>query len=472
MKLTIPAKGLERALSTVARAASRSGSIPITAAVLIDATEEGVITLSATDLDLSLQLRAQIEAERPGKVAVGARVLSDLVRQMGAGELQVETDEPGEDGKPAGEMRLAAGDNAYTLRTHDPGHFPRIPDLPPEGVFSVPARAFADAVAKTLPASSRDDTRAALTGVHMSFGEKTLELVATDSYRMGLAAMALGDARAEPKRALVPAKALGEAVKLCALSEGLAVAFTENAAFFKAGGVTLATRQIAADFPDHSKILPTAFSREFVLETNPLRESLRRVALFCARQNPPVPVTLAFKAGEGTLEGGTLTVACESRESGSATERMGCEVAEDFRAAFNIGYLMDGIKACASEKVRLRFNDPLKPAVIVPEASEAADERAGDASFTYLIMPMRDPEEGESGEPDSGKAKPPRSADSGAAQDTGADLDVGERFEADPDTGGEATSTEESECPETDDTSEDGPEDAEELSAKTEEVST
>lgn len=138
MKLTIPAKGLERALSMVARAASRSGSMPITAAVLIDATEEGVITLSATDLDLSLQLRAQTEAERPGKVAVGSRVLSDLVRQMGEGELEVETDEPGEDGKPAGEMRLAAGDNAYTLRTHDPSHFPRIPDLRPRASSASP----------------------------------------------------------------------------------------------------------------------------------------------------------------------------------------------------------------------------------------------------------------------------------------------------------------------------------------------
>lgn len=304
----------------------------------------------------------------------------------------------------------------------------------------------------------------------MSFGEKTLELVATDSYRMGLAAMALGDARAEPKRALVPAKALGEAVKLCALSEDLAVAFTENAVFFKAGGVTLATRQIAADFPDHSKILPTAFAREFVLETKPFRDSLRRVALFCARQNPPTPVTLSFEVGEGTLEGGTLTVACESRESGSATERMGCEVAKDFRAAFNIGYLSDGIRACASERVRLRFNDPLKPAVIVPEASEAAGERAEDSFFTYLIMPMRDPAEGESGSPDSAAAKPTRRADSGAAKDTGADLDVRERFEADPDTGGEATSTEESERPETDDVSEEGPRGAEELSAKTEEV--
>lgn len=383
MKLTIPAKGLERALSTVARAASRSGSMPITAAVLIDATEEEVITLSATDLDLSLQLRAWIETERPGKVAVGARVLSDLVRQMGEGELEVETDETGEDDKPVGEMRLAAGDNAYTLRTHDPSHFPQIPDIPTEGVFSVPARAFAAAVARTLPASSRDDTRAALTGVRMSFGEKTLELVATDSYRMGLAAMTLGDARTEPKQALVPAKALGEAVKLCALAEDLAVAFTETAAFFKAGGVTLATRKIAADFPDHSGILPTAFAREFVLETKPLRDSLQRVALFCARQNPPVPVTLAFEAGEGTLEGGTLTVACESRESGSATERIGCEVAEDFRAAFNIGYLSDGIRACASEKVRLRFNDPLKPAVIVPEASENAGEGAEDSSLDH-----------------------------------------------------------------------------------------
>lgn len=439
MKLTIPAKGLERALSMVARAASRSGSIPIAAAVLIDAAEEGVIAFSATDLDLSLRLRAHIEAERPGKVAVGARVLLDLVRQMGEGELRIETDGPGEDGTPAGEMRLAAGDNAYTLRTHDPGHFPQIPDLPTEGVFSVPARAFADAVARTLPASSRDDTRAALTGVHLSFGEKTLELVATDSYRMGFAGMAFGDARTEPKRALVPAKALGEAVKLCALSEDLAVAFTENVAFFKAGGVTLATRQIAAEFPDHSKILPTAFAREFVLETKPLRDSLRRVALFCDRRNPPAPVTLSFEAGEGTLEGGTLTVGCESPESGSATERIGCEVGGDFRAAFDIGYLSDGIKACASEKVRLRFNDPLKPAVIVPEASEDASERGEDSSFTYLIMPMRDPAGGDSGEPE---------------------------------TGGESNSAEESDRPATDDVSEDDMEDTEELSAKTEEVST
>ncbi|MCV5191842.1 hypothetical protein OFC03_31345, partial [Escherichia coli] len=60
-------------------------------------------------------------------------------------------------------------------------------------------------------------------------------------------------------------------------------------------------------------------------------------------------------------------------------------VKEGLRATFNGDYLLDGVRTCGSEEVRIRFTEPLKPAVIEPAEANG---------YRCIIMPMRDPSEG------------------------------------------------------------------------------
>jgi DNA polymerase-3 subunit beta len=57
---------------------------------------------------------------------------------------------------------------------------------------------------------------------------------------------------------------------------------------------------------------------------------------------------------------------------------------EPIQIAFNVRYLLDGLKAMACEEVVLHCNAPTTPAVLNPAAAGP-----DDADFTYLVMPVQ-----------------------------------------------------------------------------------
>lgn len=377
MKLRIPVRGLERALSMVARAAAHGNPGTLVLSAALFEAEGRSLRISATDGELGSSLRCSTQVEEEGRLAAGARVLHELVRSLKDGELTLE--------QKNGVMILSHEGNRYSLHAYDAKGFPEVPEFPRDGgSFTVPAEGFARDIGRVLPSVSKDATRPLLTGVLLSVGKGAVRMVATDSYRMAVTTSKLQEVSEDEKRAIVPARCLAEAVRIAALCEKLTVAITENAAYFKGAGITLKGRLIEGDYPDHTKLLPGSFAREFSVEARTLSATLKRVNLFAAWQNPPAPVRLAFSTGEGSLEGGMLTVSSACAEAGAATERIGVEVEEDFEAAFNGAYLLDGLRACGGERVRLRFNEPLKPAVISPQGEDGK-------GLAYLVMPVRDP---------------------------------------------------------------------------------
>lgn len=396
MKIRIPAKGLARALSIVTRALARSGaaSSPVFSGVLFEAAADGSLRVSATDAEMAATLACSTRVEDGGKAVIPGRMLSQLVGSLGEGELTLEATEDGR-------AELSMNDRSYALRTYPAADFPKLPGFPAGGTFEVSTERFAGAVSRVLPCASKDASRPALSGVLLALSKGKATLAATDSYRMALFRDAFdrgagsvvpnGDVFGGEAKAIVPARALREAVRLGALGpKNLTVALTENVAFFKAAGVTLSARLIAGQYPDYERLFPEGFAREFTLDAAPLAESLGRVNLFASRGTPPAPVKLSFSKGEGTLEGGTLEVACEGCELGSASERLGVEVSEAFTAHFNGEYLAAGVRALGTGKVSFRFNDPQKPALMVPAESEKAGNGAN--GLVYLIMPMRGPD--------------------------------------------------------------------------------
>ena len=68
------------------------------------------------------------------------------------------------------------------------------------------------------------------------------------------------------------------------------------------------------------------------------------------------------------------------RSSGS--EQVAADVeGEPIDIAFNVRYLLEGLKAIATDRVRMRFNAPTTPAVLSPVAE--------DGDYTYLVMPVQ-----------------------------------------------------------------------------------
>ncbi len=402
MKIRTNAGVLSRLLQIVVRAVPGRATIQLLSAVLFEA-KDGVLKMSVTDMEMSISLAAQAPIEEEGRVAIPARVLLEIAKSLPEGELAIEADEA--------KATLSHGKNSYDLRVYDPKDYPKLPAFPAEedARFAVPAKPLAGAVRKVLPSVSKDDTRPVLTGVLVSFEGGKWRMVSTDSYRLSINEVELGGSPKEPGQAIIPGRALKEVARLSELAETVEVALTENAALFRVKGIVVGSRLIDGNFPEYERLLPGSFAEEFAVDAGALKDSLKRVNLFAARQNPPIPVKLAFSHAEGTLSGGELEISVQSSEMGGATERIAADVPEgkSFEITFNPAYLMDGVATAGAEKVVFGLNEPLKPAMLRgAEEDGGEDDAAKDGGqgtlgktgadgsargFSYLLMPMRDP---------------------------------------------------------------------------------
>lgn len=436
MKVRSTSGMLAALLEMVSRAVSGRSAIQLLQAILFEADKEaGVLTMKATDMEISISLGAETAVEEDGRVAIPAKLLLKYAKSLPEGEVELSAD-PSE-----GTATLSCGGSSVSLRCYAPDDFPVLPAFPEnaaavdkanedtvaeedaqtEHAFSVDAAAFSEAVGKVLPFVSKDESRAVLMGVLVGFSEGAVTMAATDSYRLGFNTQKLEGAVEAAGTAIVPGRALKEAARLTDLVDEdghIEVALTENAAMFRAKGLTLTARLIEGNFPEYERLLPDDFDDTFLVDRNGLLTALRRVRLIADGQSPPPAIKLAFSHEPDTLGGGELNLSLAAAEAGAATEALGAEVPEgkEFTIFFNPKYLAEAVASISGEQIALRVNDPLKPAVLQapedatrngkagdgPPGSEdnAKDDEAGEpgelaGGHLALLMPMRNPDKKE-----------------------------------------------------------------------------
>lgn len=367
-------------LALVSRGVSARSTIQLLGGILLEVVD-GALKLSATDMEISIQTTSPAEIEGEGRVVIPARIFNDIVRSLPAGNFTLEYD------GSEGTVKLAAGENEYTIRAYAADDYPRLPEFDVEGSFRMPGDSLVDTVEKVSRSYSRDETRPVLTGILISFEDARVRMVTTDSYRLSIKETELATTPFEDSReAIIPARAMNEVSRIFSGSDesDVEVSLSENQALFRIGDVVFGTRLIDGNFPEYRRLLPTGFEREISVSREDLMGTLRRVNLFAQRQTPPVPVTLSFS--EGSVE-----VIVRNGDVGEAHEKLPANSEDDFLISFNPGYLLDGVSAIDTEKVKFKLNEALKPGLIVPGENGEENGDGGEPDFLYLIMPMRDP---------------------------------------------------------------------------------
>jgi DNA polymerase-3 subunit beta len=78
----------------------------------------------------------------------------------------------------------------------------------------------------------------------------------------------------------------------------------------------------------------------------------------------------------------SASISAEAQDIGNANETVPVSYSgENFDIAFNVRYLLEGLRVISSENVLLKCNLSTTPAVFVPEDNLN--------SFTYLVMPVQ-----------------------------------------------------------------------------------
>src|SRR5690606_12532773 len=175
VELRVDRQALADAVAWAARTLPTRPALPVLAGMLIEATEEGGLTLAGFDYEVSARAHESAAVAEPGRVLVPGRLLADIVRNLPPQPVDILTKGSADVVRP--------GPAEFGLQTLPVEDYPTLPE-PPAHAGTVPSDLFATAVAQVTPAAGRDDTLPMLTGVRIDIEGDTMWLACTDRYRI------------------------------------------------------------------------------------------------------------------------------------------------------------------------------------------------------------------------------------------------------------------------------------------------
>ena len=385
MKLVCSQAELNTALQLVTRAVASRPTHPVLANVLLTA-DAGTDRLSLTGFDLSLGIQTVLTAsvESSGAITLPARLLGEIVSRLSSDSpITLATDEAGE------QVELKSLSGSYQMRGMSADDFPELPLVESGKAVKVNAMALLKALRGTLFASSSDEAKQLLTGVHLHFDGKAMEAAATDGHR--LAVLSLADALAvettvssemddegENFSVTLPSRSLREVERLIAGWRGddqVSLFCDKGQVVFLAADQVVTSRTLDGTYPNYRQLIPDGFARSFDVDRRAFIAALERIAVLADQHNNVVKVS-----GDNTSE--LLQISADAQDVGSGSESLSAEFTGDaVQIAFNVRYVLDGLKVMDSDRIVLRCNAPTTPAIISPKDD--------DIGFTYLVMPVQ-----------------------------------------------------------------------------------
>ena len=372
MKISCLQEDIRRALSIVARAVSSRSMLPITQNVLLS-TEQSMLRISATDLNIAMTTWIGAQVEEEGSVAVPARLLSEFVNSLPEQAIDME-----KTSEPIGVNVRCARFEANISGTSGED-FPPIPTVEDGLAVKIEPGVLREAISRVSFAAATEASRPVLTGVKTEIRGDEFKVAAADGFRLAVYSAKLVEAPAEDVDFLMPASVMNEIGRLLGSAETaveLMVTPSSNQALCRVGDVEIVTSLIAGNFPDYDRLIPQSYQTRVVLSSDEFLRATRTAAVF-ARDDSHV-IRLQMAGGEGDAPG-CLTVSARAVEVGNNQGRLDVAVeGDDARIAINSKYLINVLEAIGGD-MAIEITSATSPDVLRPAESD---------DYVHVVMPM------------------------------------------------------------------------------------
>lgn len=386
MKIVCNQSDLNANLTLVSRAVPSRPNHPILSNILLIADhEQQQVRLRGFDLSLGIEASFPATVSESGKLTLPAKTLGDIVSRLSDGELTLLHDhEEDADDPESTIVKLTSRSGRYKLRSLNPDEFPDLPEITDGESVALPVPALSDGLRSTLFAASTEDTKQVLTGVHVVLETDAIEFAATDGHRLSVVETpneAPDDAEpiAETLAVTVPARAMRELERVLGplgAEDTVTLKVDESQVIFEISNtLRLTSRRLEGAYPQYQQLIPTQFQNQVSIDRRQLQSALDRIAVLASAQNNVVKCEIKQADQE-------IYLSVESQDMGSGREAIAAQItsAEPPEIAFNVRYLMDGLKALASNEIQIHLNTATQPVIFTP---------LGGLKMTYLAMPVQ-----------------------------------------------------------------------------------
>jgi DNA polymerase-3 subunit beta len=367
MKIEIQKKDLLSLLSKTLNIVEKRNTMPILVNVLLEASDSS-LKAYATDLEVSLTDHSPVVIKEAGKVAVSAKSLFDITKELFEGPLQLIK-------KENNWLEIKQGKFLSKIIGVAAEEYPVFPTYNSDRFFKIDSSEFKQMIDKTIYSVSNDETRYHLNGVYFESTQKNnITMVATDGHRLSLIKKEFSEINFNEKiGVIIPKKGLFEIKKLIENSvDNVFIAVEGSQFILKSGTCILMIRLIEGKYPNYQQFIPQKLSQKIIIPRDLILSSLKRVSLLANQKSKAI----LFHFSPNKLE-----ITSSNPELGDAKEELDLEYSgPEIKIGFNARYIEDALKNIEQDKIEIELNDQVSPGVI---------KGYDNSNYINVVMPMR-----------------------------------------------------------------------------------
>ncbi|WP_316367338.1 DNA polymerase III subunit beta [Candidatus Thiodiazotropha sp. CDECU1] len=365
MKINTDRETLLEPLQKIAGVVERRQTLPILANILVNAGN-GLIQLTATDLEVELKTEAKVECDGEADFTLPARKLLDICKALPESApitLNVTEDK----------VRLQSGRSRFSLSLLPARDYPVIEPTPSNNVMSINENTLNRLIEKTQFAMAQQDVRYYLNGMLFEISKGDIRTVATDGHRLAMSQIKKSAPEEINQQIILPRKAVIELGRLLSNSDDeIKIEMSNSYIRVLLEKAVFTSKLIDGRFPEYQRVMPTGSDKEVEADKTSLRQSLTRASILSNEK---------YRGIRFELKENLLQLQAHNPEQEESEEELEVKYSGDeLKIGFNVGYLLDAINAIAEDSIIIELKDTNSSALIYGKDNDES---------RYVVMPMR-----------------------------------------------------------------------------------
>ena len=381
MKIVFRKDEICAAVSPLMSGVSTKMTMAATEGILIEASLPNVCVMTTYDIEKGVRMTIEADVIEAGSAIVSASKFSQIVRVMDGGDITLTVDD-------RNCATIVSGRSSHTLTALPAADFPEIPRLISSQGFRVPQRVVRSMMGKCMYAMGVNDQRPVLNGLFFSMPEGKLHMVSCDSFKMATCATETelcgleGGDPLDNARFILPNKSVSELYKLLNDKDEEAIVtvyMSRKNIIFVMEDMTFFSKLIDGEYIDYNRIILRNHRIMVYADRESVISALEHAALITEEK-----VAGSVRSHVRLeVQGNILKISATSGTGSSYDEVAIGHEGDDLVIAFNNRYLIDSLRACQADRVKLSMSSPLSSINIEPADEDTADEDL------FMLLPVR-----------------------------------------------------------------------------------
>ncbi|MBC3538163.1 DNA polymerase III subunit beta [Rufibacter sediminis] len=368
MKFIVSSTALLKQLTSINGVVANNPVVPILENFLFE-INDGVLTITASDLETSMITEIHVEARENGRIAAPARILIDTLKNLPDQPVTFTIDEE------TYTIEISSSNGRYKLSGENATDFPKVPVVRGGNAIEIPSNVLGRAINKTIFAVSNDELRPAMTGIFVQLNSGNITFVATDGHR--LLRYRRQDVSSDNAASIIIPKKAFNLLKSTLPNEATAVRveFNTSNAFFSFDNIRMICRLIDERYPDYENVIPAQNPNKLVIDRYDFLSSVKRISIYSNKTTHQVRLRIT---------GSELQISAEDLDfSNEANERLTCQYdGEDMEIGFNAKFLTEMLSNIDSDEITLELSTPNRAGLLMPSTNDEEE------SILMLVMPV------------------------------------------------------------------------------------